>query len=232
MAWLSFIQLDKAVVHVIRLASFLWLWFQSVFPMMPSLSIYHLTWVSLTLDVGCLFMASPAKCSCCSWPWTWGITSQLLLLTVDVGYLLSANQVYLLTNNAEEAELEQFYEDLQYLLEHPKKDVLFIMGDWNANVGSQETTWSKRQIWPWSTEWSRAKTNRLLPRECTGHSKHPLPTTQEKTLHMDTTRWPTPKSDWLYSLQPKMEKLYTVSKNKTWSWLWLRSWTPYCQSQI
>ena len=65
----------------------------------------------------------------------------------------------------------------------------------------------------------------------TGHSKHPLPTTQEKTLHVDITRWPTPKSDWLYSLQPKMEKLYTVSKNKTGSWLWLRSWTPYCQTQ-
>ena len=41
-------------------------------------------------------------------------------------------------------------------------------------------TWSNRQIWPWSTEGSRAKTNRVLPRECTGHSKHPLPTTQEK----------------------------------------------------
>ena len=38
-------------------------------------------------------------------------------------------------------------------------------------------------------------------------------------------------SDWLYSLQPKMEKLYTVSKNKTRSWLWLRSWTPYCKIQ-
>ena len=61
--------------------------------------------------------------------------------------------------------------------------------------------------------------------------KHPLPTTQEKTLHMDITRWSTPKSDWLYSLQPKVEKLYTVSKNKTGSWLWLRSWTPYCQIQ-
>ena len=35
----------------------------------------------------------------------------------------------------------------------------------------------------------------VLPRECTGHSKHPLPTTQEKTLHMDITRWSTPKSD-------------------------------------
>ena len=76
-------------------------------------------------------------------------------------------------------------------------------------------TWSNRQICPWNTEWSREKANRVFPRECTGHSKHPLPTIQEKTLHMDITRWSTPKSDWLYSLQPKMEKLYTLSKNKT-----------------
>ena len=41
--------------------------------------------------------------------------------------------------------------------------------------------WSNRQIWPWSTERSRAKANRVFPRERTGHSKHPLPTTQEKT---------------------------------------------------
>ena len=94
------------------------------------------------------------------------------------------------------------------------------------------TTRSNRQTWPWSTEWSMAKATRVLPRECTGHSKHPLPTTQEKTLHMDVTRWPTLKSDWLYSLQPKMEKLYIVSKNKTRSWLWLKSWTPYYQIQI
>ena len=92
-------------------------------------------------------------------------------------------------------------------------------------------TWSNRQIWPWITEWSRAKAKRVLPRECTGHSKHPLPTTQEKTLHMDITRWSTLKSGWLYSLQPKMEKLYTVDKNKTRSWLWLRSGNPYCQIQ-
>ena len=38
-------------------------------------------------------------------------------------------------------------------------------------------------------KWSRAKANRVLPRECTGHSKYSLPTTQEKTLHMDITRW-------------------------------------------
>ena len=49
-------------------------------------------------------------------------------------------QVYAPTSNTEEAEIEQFYEDLQDLLElTPKKDVLFIIGDWNAKVGSQET---------------------------------------------------------------------------------------------
>ena len=47
-------------------------------------------------------------------------------------------QVYALTSNAEEAEVEQFHEDLQDLLLTPKKDVLFITGDWNAKVGSQE----------------------------------------------------------------------------------------------
>ena len=49
-------------------------------------------------------------------------------------------QVYAPTSNAEEAEVQQFYEDLQDLLEiTPPKDVLFIIGDWNAKVGSQET---------------------------------------------------------------------------------------------
>ena len=49
-------------------------------------------------------------------------------------------QAYAPTSNAEEAEVEQFYEDLQDFLEvTPKKDVLFIIGDWNAKVGSQET---------------------------------------------------------------------------------------------
>ena len=53
---------------------------------------------------------------------------------------ISVTQVYALTSKAEEAEIERFYEDLQDLLElTPKKDVLFIIGDWNAKVGSQET---------------------------------------------------------------------------------------------
>ena len=92
-------------------------------------------------------------------------------------------------------------------------------------------TWSNRQLWPWRTKWSRAKANRALPRECSGRSKHPLPTTQEKTLHMDITRWSIPKPNWLHYLRLKMEKLYKVSKNKTGSWLWLRSWTRYCKIQ-
>ena len=63
-------------------------------------------------------------------------------------------QVYAPSSNAEEAEVELFYDDLQDLLElTPQKDVLFIIGDWNAKVGSQETPGgSNRQIWPWNAE--------------------------------------------------------------------------------
>ena len=97
-------------------------------------------------------------------------------------------QAYAPVSNAEEAEVERFYEDLQDLLELTlKKDVLFIIGDWNAKVGSQEITWSNRQIWTWNTKRSRSKANTALPRECTGYSKYPLPTTQEKTLHTWTS---------------------------------------------
>ena len=125
-------------------------------------------------------------------------------------------QVYASTSNAEEAEVERLYEDLQDLIElTPKKDVLFYRV-LECKSRKSRNTWSNRQICHWSTEWSRAKTNRVLPREHTGHSKHPLPTTQEKTLHVDITRWPTPKSDWLYYLQPKMEKFYTIRKKQDW----------------
>ena len=75
-------------------------------------------------------------------------------------------------------------------------------------------TWSKRQICLWSTEWSRAKANRVLPREITGHSKHPLATTQEKTLHMDITRWSTLISHWLHSLQLKWRSSIASAKSR------------------
>ena len=109
-------------------------------------------------------------------------------------------QVYAPTSNAEEAEIQQFYEDLQDIVEliHKKRCSFHYRG-LECKSRKSKNTWSNRQIWPWNMEWSRAKANRILPRERTGHSKHPLPTTQEKTLHMDITRWSTPKSDWLYS---------------------------------
>ena len=105
-------------------------------------------------------------------------------------------QVYAPTTNAEEAEVERFYEALQDQLELiPKKRCPFHYRGLECKSRKSRNTLSNRQIWPWSTERSRAKANRVLPRECTGHSKHPLPTAQEKTLHMDITRWSTPKSD-------------------------------------
>ena len=63
-SWLSFTELDRSVVHVIGLTSFLWF----LFVCLPSCNTYHLTWVSPTLDVGYLFTAAPAKRSCCSLP--------------------------------------------------------------------------------------------------------------------------------------------------------------------
>ena len=100
-------------------------------------------------------------------------------------------QVYASTSNAEEAELEQFHEDLQDLVElTPKKDVLFIIGDWHAKVGSQETPGVTGKF---GLGVQNEAGQRLI--KCTGHSKHPLPKTQEKTLHMDITRRSTPKSD-------------------------------------
>ena len=104
-------------------------------------------------------------------------------------------QVYAPGSNAKETEVEQFCEDLQDLLElTPKKDVLFIIRDWNAKVGSQETPGVTGKFGLGMQNEAGQKL-RVLPRKCTGHSKHPLPTTQEKTLHMDITRWSTLKSN-------------------------------------
>ena len=123
-------------------------------------------------------------------------------------------QVYVPTSNTEEAEVERF--------------CLFHYRGLKGKIGSQETpgVTGKFGLGVQNKAGQRL-TKRVLSRE----REHPLPTTQEKTLHMDITRWPILQSNWLYSLQPKVEKLYTVSKNTTRSWLWLRSWSPYCQNQ-
>ena len=92
-------------------------------------------------------------------------------------------QVYAPTSNAEEAEVERFYEDLQDLLElTPPKDVLFIIGDWNAKVGSQETPGVTGKFGH-GVQNEAGQRLIVFSREHTGHSKLPLPTTQEKTLH-------------------------------------------------
>ena len=86
-------------------------------------------------------------------------------------------QAYAPTSNAKEAEVEWFCEDLQDLLElTPKEDVLFIIADWNAKVGSQETpgVTGKFGLGIWNE--ARQRLIEFCP------DKHPLPTTQEKTL--------------------------------------------------
>ena len=104
-------------------------------------------------------------------------------------------QVYAPISNAEEAEVEQFYEDLQELLElTPKKDVLFIIGDWTAKVGSQEIPGvtgkfglgvqneAGQRLTEFCQENALVITNTLF-------QKH------KRRLYMDITRWSTLKSD-------------------------------------
>ena len=113
----------------------------------------------------------------------------------DVVIHILVIQAYAPTSNTEEAEVEWFYEDLQDLLElTPKKDVLFIIGDWNAKVGSQETL-GVTDKFDLGVQNEGGQRLIVLQRERTGHSKHPLPTTHEKILHMDITRWSTAKLD-------------------------------------
>ena len=155
-------------------------------------------------------------------------------------FSITVIQAYAPTSNTEEAKVELFYEDLQALLELThKKDALFIIGDWNAKVGSQETPGvtgkfglgvrneaGQRPIGfcqenkhhltcllrnPYAGQEATVRTGHgttdwfqigkgvhqgcILSLCLFGHSKHPLPTTQGKILHMDNTRCSTPKSD-------------------------------------
>ena len=98
-------------------------------------------------------------------------------------------QVYALTSNAEEAEVERFYEDLQDLLElTPQKDVLFIIGDWNAKVESQEIPGITGKYGLGVQNEVGQRLLQFCQENTLVISKHPLPTTQDKTLHMDITR--------------------------------------------
>ena len=104
-------------------------------------------------------------------------------------------QVYAPTSNAEEAEVEQFYEDLQDLLElTPQKDVLFIIGDWNAKVGSQETPGVTGKF----GLRVQIEAGQRLIEFCQENAlviANSLFQQHKRRLHMDITRWSTPKSD-------------------------------------
>ena len=68
-------------------------------------------------------------------------------------FSITVIQIYAPTSNDKEDQVEHFYDDLQELLElTPKKDVIFIIGDWNAKVGSQETPGVKNKVWLWNTK--------------------------------------------------------------------------------
>ena len=123
-------------------------------------------------------------------------------------------QVYALTSNAEEAEVELFYEDLQDLLElTAQKDVLFFIGDWNAKIGSQETpgvagkfglgiqSEAGQRLIEFCQENALVIANTVIQQ----HKRRLYTWTSPDGQHQNQ----------IYYLQPKMEKLYTVNKNKT-----------------
>ena len=126
-------------------------------------------------------------------------------------------QVCAPTTNAKEAKGEWFYEDLKDLLQlTPKRDVLFIIGDWNAKVGSQELPGVTSKF---GLEVQNEAGKRLtaLPRERTGHTKRPLPTTQE-TVHGHRQMGNT-ESRWiLFFAATDGEALYSQQKQDQ-SWL-------------
>ena len=101
----------------------------------------------------------------------------------------TVTQVYAPSSNAEEADVERFCEDLQDLLElTPQKDVLFIIGDWNAKVGSQETPGVTGKFGP--GVWNEAE-QRLIEfcQENALVIANTLFQQHKRRLHMDITRW-------------------------------------------
>ena len=121
-------------------------------------------------------------------------------------------QVYALTSNAEEAEVEQFYGDLQDVLLTPKKDVLFIIGCGNSKVGSQEIPGITGKF---GLGVQNEAGQRLI--EFFQENILVMQTPSSNNTREDSTHGHHQMTEirLIFSLQPKMEKLYRVSKNKT-----------------
>ena len=105
-------------------------------------------------------------------------------------------QVYAPTSNAEEAEVEQFYEDLQGLLKlTPQKDVLFIIGDWNAKVGSQETPGLTGKFGLGVQNEAGQKLIELCQENALVIANTLFQQHKRRLYTWTSTRWSTPKSD-------------------------------------
>ena len=133
---------------------------------------------------------------------------------------------------AEEAEVEWFYEDLQDLLElTPQKDVLFLIGDWNAKVGSQETpgVTGKFALGMWNEAGQRliefCQENALVTANTLfqQHKRRLYTWTSPDGQHQNQIRYILYSQRWRSSIQSEI--------NKTGNWLWTRPWAPYCKLQ-
>ena len=121
-------------------------------------------------------------------------TIELSLFVFKANHSISVIQNYAPTSNTEEAEVEWFYEDLHDLLElTPQKDVLFIIGDWNAKVGKQETPGVRGKF---GLGMQNEAGQRLIEfcQENALVIAHTLFQQHKRRLHMDITRWSTLKS--------------------------------------
>ena len=142
-------------------------------------------------------------------------------------------QVYAPSKKAKEAEVEYFYEDLQdhlQLTPKKKKKVFSIIGDKNAKVGSQVIPGVTGKF-GLGVQNEAGQSLTEFCQENTLVIANTLFQQYKRRLYTGYHKMVNTTPDGLYSLQLKMEKLYTVSKNETKGWLWLRSWSSYCKIQ-
>ena len=112
---------------------------------------------------------SPLKCTA----WTQSPNCRMILVHFQgKSFYSKVIQVYVPTTNPKEVEVEWFYEGLWDLLKLTPECCPFHHRGLECKSRKPRDVWNNRQVWPWSTKWSRTKANRVLPREHSSHSKH------------------------------------------------------------
>ena len=147
----------------------------------------------------------------------------------DKPFNITAIQVYAPTTDIEETEVEWFCEDEKDLLEL-KKRCPFHHGGLECKSSKSRDTWNNSQVWPCSPKWSRAKDNRVLPREHTGHSKNPFPTTRDNSTQGHQQMANTKIILIIFFAAEDGEALYSQQK-QDWELTVAQIITPYCQIQ-